>query len=173
VAYSDPLQKAAYMKRYGQMNAQRIAGNARKRLLDHGEEIRARKRARYWQNAEAERERVRQYAARNPRKSLGRVANKKCARCDAIVSTRATMCNSCYAAYRRAWDKEHKPTGERKLRNKARTVARRAKREGRLKQQPCADCGSVITEMHHHDYAKPYEVVWLCRPCHRKRHKKD
>lgn len=35
----------------------------------------------------------------------------------------------------------------------------------------CAGCGCSDSEhrieAHHHDYAKPLEVAWLCTPCHR------
>lgn len=37
----------------------------------------------------------------------------------------------------------------------------------------CADCKNEVVsrlDMHHPDYAKPIEVLWLCRSCHIKRH---
>ena len=43
---------------------------------------------------------------------------------------------------------------------------------GRLKKKPCEWCGVTDkTEGHHEDYGKPLEVVWLCKPCHGKRHR--
>lgn len=27
-------------------------------------------------------------------------------------------------------------------------------------------CGSPHTHMHHPDYNDPWNVVWMCRPCH-------
>ena len=46
-----------------------------------------------------------------------------------------------------------------------------AVRDGRLKKRPCAFCGKASTvEAHHHDYAKPLDVTWLCKPCHRRFH---
>lgn len=42
-----------------------------------------------------------------------------------------------------------------------------AVREGRLLREPCQVCGSTIrVDGHHQDYAKPLEVIWLCRSCH-------
>lgn len=36
----------------------------------------------------------------------------------------------------------------------------------------CSNCGSdILVEAHHNDYSKPFEVVWLCRKCHRNWHK--
>ncbi len=46
-----------------------------------------------------------------------------------------------------------------------------ALREGQLIKQPCG-CGCVEVEAHHEDYSKPLEVVWICRPCHRKYHRR-
>jgi hypothetical protein len=35
----------------------------------------------------------------------------------------------------------------------------------------CSQCDKkCIPEPHHEDYAKPYEIEWLCDECHRKRH---
>lgn len=56
-------------------------------------------------------------------------------------------------------------------RTKARYLVSNAIRDGRLKKQPCTFCGSQDgIEAHHHDYARPLDVTWLCTPCHRKFH---
>lgn len=45
-----------------------------------------------------------------------------------------------------------------------------------IKPDKCSDCGIEDTEAflegHHTDYSKPLDVVWLCKPCHLKAHKK-
>lgn len=47
-------------------------------------------------------------------------------------------------------------------------------KSGRLiRPSQCSECGVVPTravEGHHEDYSKVYEVIWLCRACHKKRH---
>jgi hypothetical protein len=54
---------------------------------------------------------------------------------------------------------------------RANTAVNNAVRDGRLIKQPCAFCGtSEPVEAHHHDYAKPLDVTWLCKPCHRRFH---
>lgn len=55
-------------------------------------------------------------------------------------------------------------------RYKAHSAVSNAVRDGRLKKLPCAFCGSGETEAHHHDYSKPLDVTWLCKPCHHKFH---
>tara|TARA_R110000868_G_scaffold310489_1_gene571662 strand:+ start:453 stop:914 length:462 start_codon:yes stop_codon:yes gene_type:complete len=47
----------------------------------------------------------------------------------------------------------------------------RAIRNGGLVRQPCCRCGEVKSLAHHEDYDKPLEIVWLCQPCHKQRHK--
>ena len=47
----------------------------------------------------------------------------------------------------------------------------RAVRNGTLSRQPCCRCGDAKTVAHHEDYDKPLEIVWLCQPCHKQRHK--
>jgi hypothetical protein len=47
----------------------------------------------------------------------------------------------------------------------------RAIKKGLLVRQPCIRCGNVKSEGHHEDYDKPLEVMWLCTPCHKQRHK--
>lgn len=56
----------------------------------------------------------------------------------------------------------------------ARAEIARALRCGRLvRPQACQDCGREggRIEGHHLDYARPLEVIWLCRSCHVKCHR--
>lgn len=38
-------------------------------------------------------------------------------------------------------------------------------RVGKIRREPCRECGRVDSKGHHPDYAKPLEVIWLC-PVH-------
>jgi hypothetical protein len=42
---------------------------------------------------------------------------------------------------------------------------------GNLTPQPCRSCGAARGVAHHEDYTRPLDVVWLCQPCHKARHK--
>lgn len=53
---------------------------------------------------------------------------------------------------------------------KAHTAVSNAVRDGKLKKQPCAICGTDKVHAHHQDYAKPLEVKWLCAKCHHRVH---
>lgn len=52
----------------------------------------------------------------------------------------------------------------------ARLVVNNAVRDGRLKKEPCAVCGSSDSEAHHEDYSKPLDVIWYCPKHHAERH---
>jgi hypothetical protein len=41
---------------------------------------------------------------------------------------------------------------------------------GKISKTPCIVCGSIESEMHHQDYHKPKEVIWLCRIHHQYLH---
>lgn len=56
-------------------------------------------------------------------------------------------------------------------RQKAHNAVFTAVRSGRLTRQPCLRCGEEKTVAHHEDYSRPLDVMWLCQPCHVKRHK--
>lgn len=46
-----------------------------------------------------------------------------------------------------------------------------AKKQGRLKPLPCAECGSTHRlHAHHDDHSRPFDVKWLCQPCHNRLH---
>lgn len=56
-------------------------------------------------------------------------------------------------------------------RDRARKMVYRAIKAGELVRGSCADCGATEkTHAHHEDYARPLDVIWLCRSCHRARH---
>jgi hypothetical protein len=56
--------------------------------------------------------------------------------------------------------------------NSVRSLAYRYLRKGKS-PPPCEKCGSTNhIEMHHRDYAKPFDVQFFCRPCHRALHRK-
>lgn len=42
---------------------------------------------------------------------------------------------------------------------------------GDLTCDPCSVCGRQDAHAHHDDYDKPLDIIWLCPPCHSKRHK--
>lgn len=80
----------------------------------------------------------------------------------------------------RAWKQSH-PTRHAELarayrrRNpeklKAQNQLNYAIRMGELKRQRCEGCGTKRrVHAHHHDYAKPLDVRWLCYMCHKKVH---
>lgn len=65
----------------------------------------------------------------------------------------------------RAWRAEDK------RRSVAHSSVARAIRSGKLIRQPCSRCNDPKSVAHHEDYEKPLEVIWLCQPCHKQRHK--
>jgi len=65
----------------------------------------------------------------------------------------------------RAWRNEDK------RRNKAHNKVSYALKKGILIKIPCIRCGEQKSLAHHEDYDKPLEVMWLCQPCHKQRHK--
>lgn len=94
-----------------------------------------------------------------------------CAKCEINWRREShAYCAPCHAAYMREWRKTHRLAGAARLKDNARSYAGVYKRRGIIKPDRCEDCGAVMAEMHHEDYAKPKDVVWLCRRCHLSRH---
>lgn len=60
---------------------------------------------------------------------------------------------------------------EDKKRASAHNKVFRAIQKGLLIPKSCEKCNSEKTIAHHEDYDKPLEVVWLCQPCHKQRHR--
>ena len=85
----------------------------------------------------------------------------------------------------RAYDRDRDKTPERimksfvystawraddRRRMKSHKAVARALKKGLLVPESCKQCGSHKTVAHHEDYDKPLDVVWLCQPCHIRRH---
>ena len=58
-----------------------------------------------------------------------------------------------------------------KRRMQCHNAVTRAVRAGTLVRMPCERCGNEKSLAHHEDYDKPLDVMWLCQPCHKQRHK--
>jgi hypothetical protein len=58
---------------------------------------------------------------------------------------------------------------------KARELLNTAISTGRIhRPDTCEGCGTEEpVDGHHHDYAKPYDVEWLCNKCHGARHRQN
>ena len=47
----------------------------------------------------------------------------------------------------------------------------RALKKGVLQRSNCERCGHEKSMAHHDSYDHPLQVMWLCQPCHKQRHK--
>lgn len=94
-----------------------------------------------------------------------------CTRCGAPRDrTTGVECKACHAARMREWRKDHRLAGEARAKDTARSYAGVYKRRGELIAQPCQHCGNPKSEMHHADYSRPLDVIWVCRACHMRLH---
>lgn len=65
----------------------------------------------------------------------------------------------------RAWRAEDE------RRAKAHSAVSLSIKNGKIVREPCVKCGREDSLAHHEDYDKPLDIVWLCQPCHKQRHK--
>lgn len=93
---------------------------------------------------------------------------------------RQTYCKPCHVDYHRQWRRTERGherhttavnayRARHPVRQKARIIAAKAVKSGRLRVEPCeigVDCDGPM-ESHHDDYSKPLEVRWFCRRHHR------
>ena len=57
---------------------------------------------------------------------------------------------------------------------KCHNLLNKAIKQGKvIRATSCQSCGAsdVRIHGHHHDYTKPFDVAWLCQPCHLKLHR--
>lgn len=61
-------------------------------------------------------------------------------------------------------------TAENPEKTAAAVMVRREIAKGRMERLPCVVCGNPNSDGHHEDYAKPLDVIWLCKKHHRAIH---
>ena len=114
---------------------------------------------------------------RHPMMGDGRLGKcKECTKRD-VKKNKASKIEY-YRAYARARGNKQPPGYVKEYRTKnpdkyAATMAlNNAVRDGRTSRlDSCEICGSFFAvEAHHHDYARPFDVWWLCAACHKTLH---
>jgi hypothetical protein len=113
---------------------------------------------------------------------------KRCSKCGVVkpleefrrhkAGKRHAQCRECMAAWKRSRAPEVKAAERRRWKEanrekvRAQDALREAVRDGRLvRPDACVRCGAVgPVHGHHRDYAKRYDVVWLCVRCHADEH---
>lgn len=99
-----------------------------------------------------------------------------CSRCDMVLELsrifKQAYCKACDAERIRNTRRKYGDLSPlARMKADARATANRHVRSGKIKKHVCCECGAHEAEMHHEDYSKPLEVIWLCRPCHLEHHK--
>lgn len=89
-------------------------------------------------------------------------ADKRCACGAPRRSPGQSNCRACHALAQRRHRRALSP--EQRARANARSYLGVYLRRGKVKREPCAQCGAEPAEAHRLDYREPLRVVWLCRP---------
>lgn len=89
-----------------------------------------------------------------------------------IEGHKRRTCLKCKAIYQKEFRKRKPLTEEQKIKANCRAYAKVYLKRGKIKKKRCLICESENSQMHHEDYSKPLDVIWLCRPCHLAWHKK-
>lgn len=87
--------------------------------------------------------------------------------------TRRTVCRSCRLIPRKSRRQAARRITEH---DQARQKLKDAVKSGKIiRPSTCSDCGDPgrRIDAHHPDYARPYDVEWLCTRCHGVRHRKQ
>jgi ribosomal protein S27AE len=89
---------------------------------------------------------------------------------EAATKRRSYCAGKCFRAKERAYSNNHRAKYSPE-RLRAIVLVGGAIAKGELQRAPCETCGSrQYVEAHHDDYAKPFDVRWLCKRHHRQHH---
>ena len=80
-------------------------------------------------------------------------------------------CLACHASSMRKHRAVNPLSETQRAKDICRSYAQVYLRRGKITREPCSVCSSPVAQMHHEDYTKPLQIVWVCRPCHLALHK--
>ena len=135
------IKRAAYMKEYRQKNKVRINAKNKEWRDRNKEKSNSYSRKWYTQNPVQSHTRTKRW----------RQKNLELAR-----------------SYTRDWERKNPE------KRRAHFLVLTAVRNGTLERPTsCSCCGTAesVIQGHHEDYSKPLDVIWLCRKCHKQKHK--
>lgn len=84
-----------------------------------------------------------------------------CKKCKMIINKFTVYCSNC-ALKIPNW----------RFKNSSRQLTKRLINNGIIKKEKCLNCDEIKTEVHHTNYSKPFEIIWLCAKHHRKEHQR-
>jgi len=76
----------------------------------------------------------------------------------------------CHSESQKMWRKANPLTDDQRKKMNCRSYTHVYLKRGKLTRKNCEVCDSKESEIHHPDYDKPLEVVWLCRKHHLETH---
>lgn len=102
------------------------------------------------------------------------VTTRECSKCRCDLGDRygkQRYCKKCHAENMRNNRPKYSELDPlAKMKANARSYAHVYRDRGLIKKENCRNCGSHDSQMHHEDYSKPTQVIWLCRKCHLAEH---
>lgn len=102
------------------------------------------------------------------------VITRECSGCGGDLGDRhrkQRYCRICHAKHMRENRPKHSQLSpEAKKKANARSYAKEYLKRGKIIKTACIKCGDENSQMHHPDYDKPIEVIWLCRKHHLELH---
>ena len=103
---------------------------------------------------------------------------KTCGKCEGLIEPelvgRQRYCRTCKNLHTKLTRKRHSELTElQKMKANARSYLHVYLKRGKIIKGNCVICDSPDVEAHHHDYAKPLDVIWFCRKCHLDHHEKE
>jgi hypothetical protein len=125
-----------------------IRAARREYVAEHHEEVKADLRARHYANREKAAARLNEYWAENAERLRAQKREHYAANREQIAAAGT--------AYRAANAEKME----------ARKLLTLAIQRGDLTREPCLFCDDPRSEAHHHDYALPLDVTWLCKRHH-------